>query len=368
MTTFQRARIEAGDRTLEGIYYTSEAIFERERQMITRRHWLCVGRAEQLQSPGAYFLVDVDGESLIIVRGHDGAIRAFYNVCRHRGTRLCRSGEGQFSGTIRCPYHAWSYRFDGSLVSAPHMDEVPDFDIAHWPLVGCAIAEWEGFLWVNLDSEAQAFEQAMAPLVGRFAPWQLDRLRRGAHIHYEVAANWKMIFENYSECYHCPPIHPGLVPLSPADSGRNDFLSGPILGGYMSVQPGAGLTTSGRRSRPAVGTVSGADLERAYYYTFFPNLLFSLHPDYAMVHSLWPEAVDRTRIVCEWYFDPTEMAKPDFDASDAVLFWDEINRQDWQICERTQQGVRSSAYRPGPYAQREGLAAAFDREYLRVLG
>jgi Rieske 2Fe-2S family protein len=144
-------------------------------------------------------------------------------------------------------------------------------------------------------------------------------------------------------------------------------MEGSILGGYMALHPGAGLTTSGRRSGPPLGTVSGEDLHRAYYYTLFPNVLFSLHPDYAMVHTLWPEAPDRTRIVCEWYFDPAEVVRPGFDPSDVTEFWDRVNRQDWQACEWTQQGVASRAYTPGPYAQREGLSATFDREYLRVM-
>lgn len=368
MTMFESARVDQGQRTLAARYYTSPEIFQREVERIFYCRWVCVGRSAQVSTPGDYFLASIGDESLIILNDRSGKVGAFFNVCRHRGTRLCTEPSGHFERGIRCPYHAWAYGLDGQLVAAPGMDDVEGFCARDYPLVACALAEWEGFLWVNLAEAPTPFDQVFAPLIGRFSAWDLPRLRPGSHIAYQVQANWKLIFQNYSECYHCSPIHPQLSALSPPNSGRNDLISGPFLGGYMTLREGASLTTTGRSVRPPIGGLRGEDLRRAYYYTLMPNVLFSLHPDYAMVHTLWPEAVDRTRIVCEWYFEPEAMARPDFDPGDAVDFWDLTNRQDWQVSELTQLGVRSRACIPGPYAHMEGLLAAFDEEYLGWLG
>ena len=177
-----------------------------------------------------------------------------------------------------------------------------------------------------------------------------------------------MIFQNYSECYHCPLVHPQLDKLSPSDSGRNDLSEGPFLGGFSELRThGASLTTTGATTRPPVGEVDGADRDRVYYYTIFPSMLLSLHPDYVMVHYAKPVAPDRTLIDCSWLFDPQTMSRPDFDPSDAVEFWDLTNRQDWHVNELTQKGIESRAYTPGVYANAEGLLAAFDRHYLSIM-
>ncbi len=188
-------------------------------------------------------------------------------------------------------------------------------------------------------------------------------------LRYELACNWKLIFLNYSECYHCPLVHPQLDKLSPSDSGRNDLAEGAFLGGYSELrQPGTALTMSGRSSRPPLKGVDGVELDRVYYYTIFPSLLLSLHPDYVMVHYLKPLAPDRTEVVCAFLFDPQTIAQSGFDPSDAVDFWDMTNRQDWHVNELTQLGLRSRAYSPGPYSNAEGLLSAFDRHYLHVVG
>ncbi|MBD5657620.1 MAG: aromatic ring-hydroxylating dioxygenase subunit alpha, partial [Candidatus Eremiobacteraeota bacterium] len=193
-------------------------------------------------------------------------------------------------------------------------------------------------------------------------------LRTAHTISYDVACNWKLVFQNYSECYHCPVIHPQLEELSASDSGRNDLHEGAVLGGYSTLRRHeASLTTTGTTTRPAVGSVCGADLERVYYYSIFPSLLLGLHRDCVMAHYVRPLAVDRTRITCLWLFERATIAAAGFDPSDAVDFWDLTNRQDWAVSERTQLGVASRAYVPGPYAESEGLLAAFDRHYLAAL-
>jgi Rieske 2Fe-2S family protein len=367
MTSFVRASIATAAHTLPGRYYAAPEVYAAEQERIFGERWVCVGRGEQAAGPGAYFLVELAGESLIVVRDSAGRLHAHFNVCRHRGTRMCEQPKGRFGETIQCPYHAWTYGLDGRLVAARHMQDAPGFRKEDWPLRSAAVAEWDGFVFVSLAERPEPFEIAFAPVLERFAAWGVTGLRRGAQVVYEVAANWKLIVQNYSECYHCPLIHPALVALSPWQSGRNDLSEGPFLGGYMELNHDS-MTVGGATGRPPIGSLSGEDLGRVYYYALFPNLLLSLHPDYVMAHTLWPVGVGHTRVICEWYFDPATMGAPGFDPADAVGFWDMTNRQDWHVCELSQLGVSSRAYTPGPYAQAEGLLWQFDQEYLRAMG
>ncbi|HET9334761.1 MAG TPA: aromatic ring-hydroxylating dioxygenase subunit alpha [Gemmatimonadota bacterium] len=358
-----------GARTLPRRYYTASEIFAAEEERIFRREWLCVGREEEIASPGEYFLASVAGESLIVVRDETGACRALFNVCRHRGTRLCETERGRLARSIQCPYHAWTYGLDGRLIGAPDMDRVPGFDRADHPLHRAGIASWEGFLFVNLSAEPIPFQTEYAPILERFARFGIAGLRAWRRIEYDVRANWKLLFQNYSECLHCPVIHPRLSQLTPYRTGQNDLVEGPFLGGYMVLgEKGGSMTMSGRACAPAVAALPDDDFDRVYYYSILPNLLLSLHPDYVMAHRLWPAAPDRTRVVCEWLFHPDAFGAADADPADAVSFWDTTNREDWHICELAQAGISSRRYGPGPYSPRESLPAAWDREYLRRLG
>jgi glycine betaine catabolism A len=381
MKTFARPSVGGGAKTLPAVWYNSPDVFAEEQERIFRSEWLCVGREESLPRAGDFFTVERAGESLIVTRDAGGAVHAFYNVCRHRGTRLCSEASGHFAGSIQCPYHAWTYALDGELKVARNMVQVPGFDREEYPLKEAAVALWEGFIFVNLKSplilrQAQddngpgqaEFERVFAPLIGRFSRWNVANLQTARSITYELACNWKLVFLNYSECYHCPIVHPQLDKLSPSDSGRNDLSDGAFLGGYSELREhGTSLATSGRSSRAPLGSVGGDDLDRVYYYTIFPSLLLSLHPDYAMVHYCKPLAADRTEVACAWLFDPSAIAKADFDPTDVVEFWDVTNRQDWHVNELTQRGLSSRAYSPGPYSNAEGLLSAFDRHYLSIM-
>jgi Rieske 2Fe-2S family protein len=330
--------------------------------------WICVCRCEQTTETGAFITAEIAGESLIVTRDASGKVHALYNVCRHRGTRLCEERAGTFKGCIQCPYHAWTYAFDGTLLAARNMDGVPGFSRHDYPLREAHVAEFDGFVFVALDPQ-EPFGQAFAPLDGRFAEWNIGRLRSARRIEYDLACNWKLVFQNYSECYHCPVIHPQLEKLSSSDSGRNDLSEGPFLGGYSTLRDEhASLTSTGRTARKPLPALSHENLMRVYYYTIFPSMLLSLHPDYVMVHYVMPRSPTQTRVVCEWIFDPHAMSEPDFDPSDAVEFWDRTNRQDWHVNELTQLGVSSRAYSPGPYSRQEGLLHAFDRHYLIAMG
>ena len=365
MTTFQRTveSYRQGARTMPGEYYASSAIFAEDRERIFARHWNCVGRASAFAKPGDYQVRTIADESLIIVRDRGGELRAFFNVCRHRGTRICRESAGQFAETIQCPYHAWTYALDGRLVGAPHMGDVEGFDKKHYPLHQAAIAEWEGFVFVNIGERPQPFAEWFAPLIGRLSRFDLPSLTVGHRARYEVAANWKLVFQNYSECLHCPTIHPQLSRVLPYTTGANDLTSGPFLGGYMEIKPPhESATLTGRAcGRLVSDSLQGDDRKRAYYYTLMPNMAPSLHPDYVNYYLFTPIAVDRTIVETEWMFSPANARDTKFNPQDAIDFWDVTNRQDWDICERSQLGISSRRYEPGPFSPRESIPAAWDQ-------
>ena len=372
MATFHRT-VEAyrdGAHTLPAEYYTSSDVLADERERLFPHLWHCVGRASTLARPGDYVVREVAGESIIIVRGRDAELRALFNVCRHRGTRICAQESGQFSGTIQCPYHAWTYSLDGRLLGAPHMQEVTGFDKKSFPLHQAGVAEWEGFLFVNIDERPQPFAEWFAPMLHRLSRYGLGALEVGHRVTYDVHANWKLVFQNYSECLHCPMIHPELSNVLPYQSGANDLIEGPFLGGYMEITPpNESATLSGR----ACGRLVSADLpaddrRRAYYYTLMPNMLLSIHPDYVNYYIVTPLAADRTRVESEWMFAPGNERSAGFNPEDAIAFWDVTNRQDWNIVEQSQLGIASRRYAPGPYSPRESMPAAWDREYLRMMG
>jgi len=214
------------------------------------------------------------------------------------------------------------------------------------------------------------FDRAWAALQGRFARFGLPALVAGHRVVYDVRANWKLVFQNYSECLHCPTIHPKLAAVLPYQSGANDLTEGPFLGGYMEIKPpNQSATMSGRACGHLVsGDLPDQDRHRAFYYTLMPNLLLSLHPDYVNYYLVRPLAVDRTEVESEWLFHPETLADAGSNIRDAIEFWDLTNRQDWEIVGQAQLGISSRRYTPGPYSPRESVPAAWDREYLRQMG
>ena len=175
------------------------------------------------------------------------------------------------------------------------------------------------------------------------------------------------MFQNYSECYHCLGVHPELSKISPYDSAENDLTEGPFLGGFMRIASDKSLTMSGNACALPVGNFGDEDFRFVFYYSIFPNMLLSLHPDYVMVHQLQPLSPERTLIFCDWFFNPEAFQRSDFNPADAVKFWDMVNKQDWHVCELSQRGISSRAYEPGPYSARESIPAAWDQFYLGLM-
>jgi glycine betaine catabolism A len=347
--------------TLPARYYTDESVFREEMERFYFGMWVCAGRVESIAKAGEYFLADVAGESIIVTRDTGGSIKAFYNVCRHRGTRMCVETHGEFAGRIQCPYHGWTYGLDGKLLGAPHM-ETGAFKREEYPLHEVKVDVWDGHVFLNLSRQPHSLRDQLADLPGKFAPWGMENLRAYKKESYEVNANWKLIVLNYNECLHCPLLHPMLSRVTDTTSGENDTPTNSYIGGSMAFRGAAQtMSTDGVRRRGYLPGLSESQRAEVLYYAIYPNLFLSLHPDYVMVHRLWPRAADKTEVITEWLFHPHELAKKDFCGDDAVEFWDKTNKEDWAITELSQKGISSRAYTPGPYSARENLPSAFDR-------
>ncbi len=351
--------------TLPRHFYTDPQFYLAELDRFYFDRWICAGRIDQVAAPGDFFVRTIGSESLVITRDAGGDIHALFNVCRHRGTRLCETTDGHFVDRIQCPYHAWTYDLAGRLLAAPHM--APDFRKEDYPLQRAGCETWDGHIFVRLGENPTPLADQLGDLPSRFANWRMGNLRRARRRVYDVKANWKLIVLNFNECLHCPTLHPALNRLHHYLGADNVAPTATYCGGAMGFRDGVEtMSTDGRRRRDYLPGLDRAQRQQVVYFAIYPNLLLSLHPDYMMTHTLWPRAHDRTEIVCEWHFQPSELARPDVQLDDAVEFWDVTNREDWWIAEQSQAGINSRAYRPGPYSEREALLWSFDDIVRRV--
>ena len=339
--------------------YIDPEVFDWEQRNIFSG-WTCVGHASDIAEVGAQRAVGSGANGVLLVRSEAGDARAFVNSCRHRGHELLACGETAKKRSIICPYHSWSYRLDGALRNAPGFRDAADFDPGEFGLTELRVMDWHGWLFVDPSGSAADFAVHVAGLEDVIGPYRPEDLTVVERHSYELAANWKVIIENYQECYHCPTIHPELSRVSPPSSGANLDLEGSWLAGWMSL--GEGLETmslTGKSGGVAIAGLSEQQLCTVMYVVGYPNLLVSLHPDYVMTHLMMPVAVDRTHVECAWAFPKDVAAQPDFDPSYAVDFWDITNRQDWAACESVQRGLTSPHVRPGPLAPDEEAVYQF---------
>jgi len=367
MTTFYKTAetYKLGSKTLSQKYYTDNKIFQQEFNKIFSKSWLCCGRSNEILLRGSFITKDIGNDSILILRDNDNKIRAFHNICRHRGTLICKSTQGTFSKTIQCPYHGWTYDLNGHLSGAPNMNEISNFNKSDYPLYPIEVKDWGGFIFINLSNKKSNFNQYFSSIQSKLSEWGIDGLITCEEKSYTVNSNWKLIVQNYSECYHCPIIHPKLSDITHYKGGRNDLTSGPILGGYMEMNQNS-ITNNGELSGPYIGQLSEDNKNKVYYYSIFPNMLLSLHPDYIMVHTVWPNDIDKCEIKCKWLFSK-EVKRSHYNPNNAIEFWDKTNQEDWKICEQSQLGINSNSYKPGPYSAQESLLAAFDKYYLSIL-
>jgi Rieske 2Fe-2S family protein len=353
------------NRTLTADAYLAQEVFAWELENIFRSTWVCVGRGDELVAPGQIRAIDVAGEGVLLARDREGALTAFSNVCRHRGHELAPAGDAIDARLIRCPYHAWSYRFNGDLRAAPTFTQTPGFDMSEFPLIGIAVTEYMGWAWVDLSGEAPPIETYFGNLAELATPYETDRLATAAVHSYVVDANWKIIVENYNECYHCSSIHPELCEVTPTDSGYDHEPTGMWCGGTMTLKDHAvTMSLSGESNGVNLRNIDAEMARHVWYLTVIPNLLLSMHPDYVMTHRLVPISPDQTFIECSWLFPPEAFELEGFDPAYAVDFWDITNREDWTACENVMKGVRHKGYRPGPLSSWEGTVY----QYLAVMG
>jgi Rieske 2Fe-2S family protein len=355
--------------TLPARVYTDPVWFDAEMERIFGGMWIAVGRIEEIADRGAFVRRDVGGASILIVGDGRGSARAFHNVCRHRGTRLCDAEHGTFAGRIQCPYHAWTYDLTGRLIGAPLMDEVDGFRREDYPLRSVHCDVWDGHMFINLSQDPEPLSQQLGDLRTRFAPWRMGELRRVRRVTYDVSANWKLIVQNYNECLHCPIIHPLLNQMHHYLGAANVPSTETYCGGAMGFKDGVEtLSTDGKRRRRVLPGLGEEEQTLVNYFAIYPNFLLTLHPDYMVTVTIWPQAPGHTRLVSEWHFHPDEIATPGFVCDDAVDFWDRTNREDWAISERSYRGISSRGYAPGPYSNRERQLWEFDQFVIKKVG
>jgi Rieske 2Fe-2S family protein len=352
-------------------HYIDERHWLRERDAVLQREWFCVGRRAELglADPNQLAVVDVAGESVVLTSAETGELHGFFNVCRHRGSQVVPvdpdAGLPPACGakSLRCPYHSWTYGLDGRLLRAPHTEDVDDFDPAQFGLSQVGVAVWGGFVFVHLAPDGEPdLLTSLGAVPERLVRYPLDRLVVGRRIVYSVRANWKVIAENYNECYHCAGVHPELVRLVPA-FGRGG--AGLDWDGGVPMREGAWtFTATGSTNRRPFAGLDADEQVRHKGELIYPNLMVSLSADHVAAFVLLPTSAGHTTIVCDILVDPAEVTREDFDVSDAVDFWDMVNRQDWAICESVQRGMSSRGYTQGWFAPMEDASLDIRRWLL----
>ena len=360
---------------LPGDLYTDERLFNDEMTAIFQRQWLYAGHVSQLPNAGDYLTVEVGAESAIVVRDADGAINGLLNVCRHRGSRLVDQPCGTTHRFV-CPYHQWAYRFDGSLAGAPRM---PDgFDKTQFPLKQVHTEVWNGLVFVNFSSgpveDLPALLQESADLM---APFDIGAAKIAHTEVYDVHANWKLVWENSQECYHCNANHPEFIRSFDMSSfmseGQISLLT--FTGdrrmqcGVFPLRDGASsLTMTGEpASDRRLGEFSTGREPYTAAAHLKPGFASVFSPDYGIVFTDVPVAVDRTQVRVQWLVHPDAEAGVDYDTENLKRVWDQTNLQDWVLCESVQRGVASQSFEPGPLSLDESSVAGFYHCYASMM-
>ena len=363
--------------TVPGEWYHDPAHYRRELDKLWYRHWVYLCRSDLLPASGDYVTETLGEEAILVTRDEQGRVRGFHNTCRHRGSLLCAETAGRFtSAGIVCPYHAWTYGLDGELRRTPWRLPGEDFDVADFPLYRIAAAEWGGNVFVNLDEAAPPLEQALGDTVTRLHNWQPGALAVGHRERFDLDCNWKVFWENFQECYHCPGVHPELCRVVPVygrglvspsdDSGRR----GGGAGGEPGLADGA-VTWSmdGRTELPALPGLEPAERDAGQTYGVLqPGWFMVGHLDYARSVRVLPRGPEQTELLVEWLFPPATLERADFDLDRAVAFGRLVVEQDGRACELNQRGLRSRRYDHGVLVPQEYYVAAFHQWLREALG
>ena len=339
------------EKSLEREFYFSDEIFHQELESIFYSDWICCGREEDLDSTGSYKIFSIGNENLFAIKDKNNDIKIFHNFCKHRGCQIFEDEDSSpLKRNIRCPYHSWVYNFDGSLYKAPHLDL--DTKDKKFHLNRVSSETWGGFIFINLSKNPSSFNKYIKNISDQFIRYPLSELVSSRSFRYEVAANWKVIVENYNECYHCAGVHPELVSIVPAFkyNGANglDWDKG------VPHRTGANtFTFSGTTNRDPMPGLNQSEKENHFGQALYPNLMMSLSMDHVAAFILKPLSPTETIIDCRILFHPEESDKSDFNPDDAAEFWNLVNNQDWNICERVQKGMQSRSFQYGYYAPME---------------
>ena len=338
--------------TLPGSAYTDEAVFMAEQERIFESMWFCAARSSDLTGPGSFRTVQVGRESVLLTRNRKGEARAYFNICRHRGAQLCTEESGQAQRSFQCPYHAWTYDFDGKLVAAPNLTKMPDIDRVEHGLVTISVQEWLGYIWVCLAEEPPSFDETVRHAVVErlgdlesIEAYDIDHLAVGRRIVYDVKANWKLIVENFMECYHCATIHPELTEVLPefADGYAAQYFVGH---GAEFGDDIKGFTVDGSEGLDRIPGVSSDQDRRYYAITIKPQVFINLVPDHVIFHRMYPMAADRTIVECDWLYLPG-VVESGRDVAASVELFHRVNTQDFDACERCQPAMGSRIYARG---------------------
>ena len=343
--------------TLPAEFYTEESVFLSEREKVFARTWQLVGHVRQVARPGDYFTTEVAAEPLLIVRGGDGSVRAFSNVCRHRAGPVAQ-GCGSRK-LFRCMYHGWTYSLDGALLHSTEMDGVEGFRHEHFHLVPLRCEEWFNLIFVNLDSHAEPLAETVEELAKQAERFDFRSMQFFARRTYDMQCNWKTYIDNYLEGFHLPTVHPGL-------NRELDFNS-------YTVEPHASYV---RQFSPIRGAQAGDETPRRYqearadlttdYFWAFPNWMLNCYPDNVQVNIVFPVEAERTLAIFEWYLAEKDLSSAVSEAS--VRLGDQVQHEDIAICEAVQRNLHSRVYQRGRYsALQEKGVHAFHRMYENAM-
>jgi Rieske 2Fe-2S family protein len=375
--------------SLEQPFYTDPLVFEVDLERVFRRNWLFVGHANRIPRPGDYFTHDFANDSLVFIRDDDGQVRGLFNTCRHRGSRICLEAAGHARKLV-CPYHQWLYEKDGTLLHAASMPE--DFERSEFGLFPTAVRVVEGLIFACLSEDPPEFASIEEAIRAHLAPYELKRTRICATRTYQVRANWKLMEENFRECYHCPVGHPEYcrIVMPAGESAEEiaafraaqrerwaraglsllniDFVPDngfhcaryPMRRGFVSE------SLDGQPVAPLLGRLKERDAG-ILAIVMFPNFWFEASSDYACSMRRTPISATLCEVEGNWLVREDAVEGRDYDVERVTAFWRITGEQDWTLCENNQAGVNSSRYRPGPYALSERGPETFVQWYLRQL-
>ena len=326
--------------TLASNYYVNPELLTVEKRKIFWRTWQLTGRSEQVRNGGDYITVDLLGEPLVVVRGSDGVLRGFYNVCRHRAGP---AAEGCGSRKVfRCGYHGWTYSLDGRLVNAPEMEGVETFCAEELRLRPIQVGEWEGQVFVNLDPDALPLLDALRELPEQAGKYRFGQMQLRGRREYHMQCNWKVYIDNYLEGYHLPSVHPSLNRELDYGSYTTTLFANHSLQ-FSPIRGPENESTTDRRYKQAEGDLS------AEYFWIFPNWMLNCYPDNVSLNIVLPTGPETCVAIFEWYFPPDQETAID----ETMRFSDEIQLEDGHICEVVHRNLKSQSYDMGRYSVKQ---------------